>query len=71
MQTTKRKHHKKQLTSVREVKHEIIEEFSVSYSDRQIRRIMKKLGFGYGKPYVIPAEAPENASEQLKKTQKK
>lgn len=31
---------------------------------------MKKLGFGYGKPYVIPAEAPENASEQLKKTQK-
>jgi len=32
---------------------------------------MKKLGFGYGKPYVIPAEAPKNASEQLKKTQKK
>lgn len=28
---------------------------------------MKKLGFGHGKPYVIPAEAPENASEQLKK----
>lgn len=62
---------KKQLTSVREVKHEIIEEFGVVYSDRQIRRIMKKLGFGYGKPYVIPAEAPKNASKQLKKTQKK
>ena len=42
---------KKQLTSVREIKHEIIEEFGVVYSDRQIRRIMKKLGFGYGKPY--------------------
>ncbi len=37
---------KKQLTSVREVKHEIIEEFGVTYSDRQIRRIMKNLGFG-------------------------
>lgn len=57
----------KQLTSVREVKHEIIGEFGVVYSDRQIRRIMKKLGFGYGKPYIIPAEAPEDASEQLKK----
>lgn len=32
---------------------------------------MKKLGFGYGKPYVIPAEAPENASEQLKKNTEK
>ena len=62
---------KKQLTSVREVKHEIIEEFGVVYSDRQIRRIMKKLGFEYGKHHVIPAKAPENASKQLKKTQKK
>lgn len=58
---------KKQLTSVREVKHEIINEFDVVYSDRQIRRIMKKLCFGYGKPHIIPVEAPENASEQLKK----
>ena len=32
---------------------------------------MKSLGFGYGKPYIIPAEAPEDASEQLKKTPKK
>ena len=61
----------KELTSVRQVKHEIIEEFGVIYSDRQIRRIMKNLGFGYGKPYIIPAEAPEDASEQLKKTPKK
>ena len=57
----------KQLTSVREVKHEILEEFSVIYSNRQIRRIMKRLGFGYGKPYIIPAESPEDATEQLKK----
>jgi transposase len=61
----------KQLTSVREVKHEILKEFDVIYSDRQIRRIMKQLGFGYGKPYIIPAEAPKDAIEQLKKTQKK
>ncbi|KZX13393.1 hypothetical protein MBORA_06210 [Methanobrevibacter oralis] len=61
---------KKQLTSVREVKHEITKEFGVIYSDRQIRRIMKKLGFEYGKPYVIPAKAPENASKQLKKHRK-
>lgn len=61
----------KQLTSVREVKHEILKEFDVIYSDRQIRRIMKQLGFGYGKPYIIPDEAPKDAIEQLKKTQKK
>ena len=28
----------------------------------------EKISFGYGKPSIIPAEAPENASEQLKKT---
>ena len=60
----------KELTSVREVKHEIIEEFNVVYSERHIRRIMKELGFGYGKPYMAPAEAPKDASEQLKKTPK-
>ena len=57
----------KELTSVREVKHEIIEEFNVVYSERHIRRIMKELGFGYGKPYIIPAESPKDASEQLTK----
>ena len=31
---------------------------------------MKRLGFGYGKPHIIPTEAPENASEQLKKHQR-
>ncbi|MCQ2970344.1 MAG: helix-turn-helix domain-containing protein [archaeon] len=61
---------KKQLTSVHEVKQEIIEEFNVIYSDRQIRRIIKKLSFEYKKPYVMPAETPENTSKQLKKTKK-
>ena len=32
---------------------------------------MKNLGMDNGKPYIIPAEAPKDASEQLKKTQKK
>lgn len=62
---------KKDLTSVREVKHEINETFGVKYSERHIRRLMKELGFGYGKPYIIPAEAPKDAEKQLKKTQKK
>ena len=58
----------KDLTSVRQIKHELKEEFGVEYSERHIRRLMKELGFGYGKPYVIPLEAPEDAEEQLKKT---
>lgn len=62
---------KKDLTSVREVRHEIRELFDVEYSERHIRRLMKELGFGYGKPYIIPLESPEDAEEQLKKTQKK
>lgn len=31
---------------------------------------MKSLGFGYRKSYIIPAEATEDASEQLKKHQR-
>lgn len=62
---------KKDLTSVREVRHEIIKLFGVEYSERHVRRLMRELGFGYGKPYIIPSEAPEDAEEQLKKTQKK
>lgn len=57
----------KDLTSVRQIKHELKEVFDVEYSERHIRRLMKELGFGYGKPYVIPLEAPNDAEEQLKK----
>ena len=60
----------KDLTSVRQIKHELKEEFDVEYSERHIRRLMKELSFGYGKPYIIPLEAPEDAEEQLKKTHK-
>lgn len=59
------------LTSNRQVKKLIEDEFNVTYSERHISRIMSKLGFGYAKPYVIPAKSPEDAAEQLKKTLKK
>lgn len=55
------------LTGIRQIKKLIHDEFDVTYSERQISRIMNKLNFGYAKPYVIPAKSPENAEEQLKK----
>ena len=59
------------LTGIRQIKKLIYDEFGVTYSERQISRIMDKLNFGYAKPYVIPAKSPEDAEEQLKKTSKK
>lgn len=61
----------KKLTNTRQVKKLIEDEFNVTYSERHISRIMDKLGFGYAKPYVIPAKSPEDADEQLKKNIKK
>lgn len=62
---------KHNLTGIRQIKKLIQDEFGVTYSERQICRIMNKLNFGYAKPYVIPAKSPEDAEEQLKKTSKK
>ena len=62
---------KHNLTGIRQIKKLIQDEFGVTYSERQISRIMNKLNFGYAKPYVIPAKSPEDAEEQLKKTSKK
>lgn len=56
----------KELKDLKSIKHEIKKEFDVEYSDRHIRRILKKLNFGYGKPYTIYNETPENAEEILK-----
>lgn len=56
------------LTSKRQIRELIRTEFDVTYSLRHIGRIMEKLEFGYGKPYIIPAKSPNDASEQLKKT---
>ena len=58
---------KHNLTGIRQIKKLIQDEFGVTYSERQISRIMNKLNFGYAKPYVIPAKSPEDAEEQLKK----
>ena len=62
---------KHNLTGIRQIKKLIHDEFGVTYSERQISRIMNKLNFGYAKPYVIPAKSPDDAEEQLKKTSKK
>ena len=61
----------KELTSNRQIKKLIRDEFGVIYTERHVSRIMDKLNFGYGKPYRIPAKAPDDASELLKKTSKK
>ena len=61
----------KNLTDNSQIKKLIQDEFDVTYSERNISRIMDKLNFGYAKPYVIPAKSPEDAEEQLKKTSKK
>ena len=55
----------------RQIKKLIKDEFDVTYSERQVSRIMDNLNFGYAKPYVIPAKSPDNADEQLKKTSMK
>lgn len=57
----------KNLTDNSQIKKLIQDEFDVTYSERNISRIMDKLNFGYAKPYVIPAKSPEDADEQLKK----
>ena len=57
----------KNLTDNSQIKKLIQDEFDVTYSERNISRIMDKLNIGYAKPYVIPAKSPEDADEQLKK----
>ena len=61
---------KNKLTGNRQIQKLIEDEYEVTYSERQINRIMKKLNFGYARPYVIPAKAPEDAVDQLKKTKR-
>ena len=61
----------RKLSGNRQIKKLIQDEFGVTYSERNISRIIDKLNFGYAKPYVIPAKSPEDADEQLKKTLKK
>ena len=40
--------------------------FNVDYSLKQVRKIIKKLGYGWIKPYPIYSKSPDNAKEILK-----
>ena len=55
------------LKTSKEIKEFIEKEFKVTYSIRQIDRILNKLNYTYSKPYTKYAESPENAEEDLKK----
>lgn len=52
--------------SVADVQQYIHDEFNVDFGIRWVEIILKrKFGFFYSKPYVLPAEQPENAKEIL------
>ena len=57
-----------ELKTAKEVQYLIETIFGVTYSIRQVERIMKKLNYTYTKPYPIYAEMSDNAKLQLKKT---
>lgn len=57
---------KNELTETRQIRKLIITEFDVIYSIRQVERILKKLNYGYAKPYIIPSNSPDNAEEIIK-----
>lgn len=56
--------------SVKEVKNLIFIKFGVTYSDDQIRRILKSFEMFFWKPYPRDYRRPDNAEEILKKTSK-
>ena len=58
-----------ELKTAKEVQFYIEIIYGVKYSIRQIERIMKKLNYTYTKPYQIYAKMPNDAEQQLKKTQ--
>ncbi|MEM4058181.1 MAG: winged helix-turn-helix domain-containing protein [Thermoplasmata archaeon] len=45
----------------------ILEKFGVVYSERQVRRILKKLGMKLAKPYPINYRRLKDADKILKK----
>lgn len=53
------------LKTSKKVKHIIESVFGVTYSIRQIERIMKKLDYVYDKPYYVSAKMPKDAEDQL------
>ena len=53
--------------TTKEVQELIKEEFGITYSSWQVRRILRSFGMRYSKPYQKDYRKPENAEENLKK----
>ena len=53
------------LKTAKEVQYVIKSVFGVTYSIRQIERIMKKLNYAYDKPYQVYSKMPKDAEEQV------
>ncbi|MEM3845005.1 MAG: winged helix-turn-helix domain-containing protein [Candidatus Parvarchaeota archaeon] len=52
--------------AINEVISLILEKLDVVYSERQVRRILKKLGIRHAKPYSIDYRRPKDADKILK-----
>ncbi|MEM4115066.1 MAG: transposase [Saccharolobus sp.] len=57
----------RELWALNEVMSLILEKFGVVYSERQVRRILKKLGMRHAKPYPIDHRRLKDANKILKK----
>lgn len=55
----------KDLKHKKHVQQFIKEEYGINYSERSVSRLLKEMNFGYGKPYRLYHETPENAEEQM------
>lgn len=56
--------------TLQEIKNLIEKEFNVTYTERHLRRKLKNMGMNHGKPFQHDYRQPENAENQLKKTDK-
>ncbi|MBK8911543.1 MAG: transposase [Chlorobi bacterium] len=59
------------LWTTRELQEYLQERWGVRYSLRQVRRIARRCGLGYRKPYVLDERRPEDAELQLKRVLRK
>lgn len=54
--------------TLQEIKEKIQEMFNIDYTERHLRRKLKNMGMKHGKPFQEDYRKPENAEQQLKKT---
>lgn len=59
------------LWTTRELQEYLQTRWKVGYSLRQVRRIARRCGLGYGKPYVLDERRPKDAELQLKRVLRK